>query len=50
MKMSSLVRRIIEKMVDKFEEESDKILFVLGLTTSRSGYLVLGATFPRYSS
>jgi hypothetical protein len=30
MKMSSLVRRIIEKMVDQFEEESDKLLFVLG--------------------
>ena len=36
MKMSSLVRRIIEKMVDQFEEESDKLLFVLGLTTCRN--------------
>jgi len=42
MKMSSLVRRIIEKMVDQFEEESDKLLFDLGPTTYRNGDLYWG--------
>ena len=36
MKMSSLVRRIVEKMIDHFEEESDKLLFVLGHRTCRN--------------
>jgi len=36
MKMSSLVRRIVEKMIDQFEEESDKLLFDLGPTTCRN--------------
>ena len=35
MKMSSLVRRIVEKMIDQFEEESYKLLFDLGPKTYR---------------
>ena len=36
MKMSSLVRRIVEKMIDQFEEENDKLLFDLGPKTCRN--------------
>jgi hypothetical protein len=36
MKMSSLVRRIIEKMVDQFEEESDKLFVCSGPITCRN--------------
>ena len=30
------MRRIVEKMIDQFEEESDKLLFDLGPTTCRN--------------
>ncbi len=38
--MSSLVKRIVEKMIDRFEDEIDKLLFDLGpqpVETGQSG-------------